>query len=384
MARASKVLFLVAAVACFWATDASAQCPTSSPFGHYAFGGFITNCADAGPVSGFAYAMGTTVNSGAANIICEAEGEIALGGTGCAGAGALGDGIITIEGDWANTPQGSGCPNPNNQPGVGRNVVVIRDSRGAGLLLSAGYEETTLGYPFDFAHRDDGSLSCSMLVGDTRVGNSSSVEVSNVRKTTDGTMTTVMADVTAVAPRLFSDCDPDSLGIAFGGPTCFEGAPPTVGAGRVMWRAGDCTGAGLDLRLAGWQAWTGSAIVPTNSCLFIGGTAMIGGSETPGVTSAVAILGDLAPAPRALDVRARRAGGDVIVDFHTTTEVGLLGLEIVTKSGRKILDVAPRGAGGSGATYSVKTARGDYRNEREVIVVAITAEGRFSSDPARF
>lgn len=383
MVRTLKVLAFVFAVACFWSSPASAQqCPFSLPYGHAGIG-FLDACNDEGRLSGFAYGIGTTANSGSTNIMCGFDGQPTQGSPeGCIGGGGPGDGIATIAGNWGNVGV-TGCPNPSGVPGAGRNVYVVRDSSGGGIIISVGYSVDFGAYVAEAAHKaDTGLLSCK---GGDNQASSRAVMVRSINKTGDATTTDVVIDASAIPPVVFSDCDPDSQGPFLN--TCTEGTLPPVGAGRLLSRVGDCSGADLaDLRLAAWTPFTGSASFPSSLCLFLGATAMIGGTETPAVVGAVSVQGNasLAPSPRALAVRARQSGGDVIVDFNTSTEVGLLGLEIVTGKGRLIASVPLRGIGGEGAVYSEPTKRGAYRSEHELYVVAITASGRVNSDPARF
>lgn len=381
MVRTLNVVTLVLAVACILATPASAQqCPFSQPFGHAGLLGVgITGCNDSGPVSGFAYAVGTTATSGNANIVCEQDGEDALGATGCIGAGGPGDGTVLIDGNWGNVGV-TGCPNGAGAEGVGRNVIVVRDNSGANLVLSVGYSVDFGGYLAEFAHRDTGELSCRNATGGSA---SRSVDVRGVNKGGDTTTTTVTVDAVPVAPTILSDCDPDSTAVAFGIPTCTEGSL-SVAPGRLLSRVGACDGRDLsDLRTSAWTPFTGSASFPSGSCLFLGATSMIQGTESTGVVGAVAISGNLAARPELKNVRARQAGGDVVVSFETTSEIGLLSLGIYTKSGRLISDVSPKGQG-AGAVYSVPTKRGAYKSERELYVVAVTSEGRITSDVARY
>lgn len=376
MVRTLKVVALVLVVAGVCATPASAQCAFTQPFGHIGLFGGITGCVDEVPVAGFAYAIGTTVNSTNSNIICEHDTEETIGGVvGCLGAGTRGDGTILINGNWGGNVPVTGCPNPLGREGVGRNVFVVRDNAGANLVLSVPYDVAAAGYIAEYAHRADTTLSCRNATGGSA---SKSVDVQSVSRSGDGTTTTVVVVASPVAPTVFSDCDADSI---IGG--CAEGSL-AVGPGRLLSRVGACDGGDLsDLRSSAWAPFGGSASFPASSCLFLGATAMIGGAESPGVVGAVAILGKLAAQPALKNVRAQQVAGDVVVSFETTSEIGLLSLEVFTKSGRKIADVSPKGQG-AGAVYSVPTKRGTYRNERELYVVAVTSEGRITSDVARY
>jgi len=399
MVRILKAVALVMAVVVLSATPAMAQqCTNPSQVFQHGLGGVWVNCDDRGPVAGFAYAPGTSplATSGTSNIVCESDGEQAQGG-GCAGSGANGDGIIYIQGNWSN-PGVTGCPNPTGTRGNGRNVVVVRDNSGGGIIVSVGYEEGFAGYIMEAADKADGTPT-SCKTANLHSG-AECVQIINANRTGDSINTNATVLVKAVRPTILSDCDADSQGPSFG--TCTEGTGTNLfNAGQVYSRVGPCDASDLRLDTTGgaWQLHTtsptGDATVtrtfPSASCLFIGSTLRRASdnAETAGMTCAAPVAGNLAASPRALSVRAKQDKSDVVIEFHTDTEIGLNGFEIETKSGRKVGGfTSPQGIGGAGANYTGTTAirvkRGDFRSEKEFYVISVTADARVKSDLASF
>jgi hypothetical protein len=398
MLRKLGVFALAGATVLIWQSPAGAQvCSQSQALANFL--GYFENCFDgmpggpAVPLSGFAYAPGTTATTGTSNIVCEFEGEVAQGAGGCFGAGIVGDTFVTIDANWANAGV-TGCPNPTFQPGIGRNVIAIRDYNGGAIITSVGYDINLPGYIVDLAFpAETGVGSCL----DTTTGRpfSQGVVIRGVSKSGDSSTTNVTVDALAMAPRVLTDCDSTSVGIVAETGTCTEGLDGVrFDRGNLYYVAGDCSGANaLDLRRASWTAATtasdGSATITTSFasdlCLYVGSSLVSGTTEGPGITSFATIAGNLAASPRALDVRAKHSGKDVIIEFRTASEVGLIGFEIRTKSGRVVGDlISPTGVGGGGSSYSVARQRGLFKAERELYVVSRTTSGELKSDPATF
>src|SRR6266702_2429959 len=141
---------LGASAALFWAADVRAQCDVSLPFGHV-FGGHLEDCRDSSPVAGFAYALDGSANSATSNIICEHNGEDTQGSRSCSDGGSLGDGVVSIDGNWGGIGI-IGCPNPAGISGVGRNVFVVIDNSLQVVILSVGYSPILGVYAAEFAH----------------------------------------------------------------------------------------------------------------------------------------------------------------------------------------------------------------------------------------
>jgi hypothetical protein len=391
MVRILKVVALVIAVVAISGTPAMAQsCGVLSQIVAHALGGVWDNCGN-GRVQGFAFAPGTPATSGTTDIVCEADGEEAQGGP-CAGVGTLEDGVIAINGNWSG-PGVTGCPNPNGAAGVGRNIVVVRDNNGGGRVVSVGYQVDFAGYVMEAADKADGTPSSCTTV----TSNSTCVQIINTNRSGDSTTTIATVEARAIVPAMQTDCEADSQGPAFG--TCTE-TGPLFNAGQVYSRVGRCDRGDLNLATTagGWTLHTtsptGDATVArsfaSDMCLFIGSSIRRAsdGAESTGQTCAAAVAGNLAASPRALAVRAKQDKGDVVIEFHTDTEIGLNGFEIETKSGRKVGGFDAIGVGGAGATYSGDTAirvkRGDFRGEKEFYVVSVTDNARLKSDLASF
>ena len=138
-----------------------------------------------------------------------------------------------------------------------------------------------------------------------------------------------------------------------------------------------------------WNPSTGQATFPSNMCLYLGATIISDGVESPDVVGSSFITGNapppLAPSARALDVRAKQSGGNIVVTWRTDSELGLQAFSIETKSGRQIGGtIAGTGKGGGGSSYSVTLKRGDFKNEKSFYVVSMTTEGKLKSDLASF
>jgi hypothetical protein len=289
-------------------THATAQSCTilSQPFAH-ALGGVFNDCDDRIPVAGFAYALGRSATSGTTNIVCEADGEETQGGT-CSfppGGGARGDGIIFINGNWSG-PGVTGCPNPTGVRGVGRNVIIVRDNSGGGLVVTVGYEEGFGGYIVEFAQEYDPQGNVAPLdcrSADRSAPASECAKILTLNKSGDQVTTTATIEAQALLPRVFSDCDPDSIGMTIpDSPSCTEGAGTVFfGRGTVHSRVGMCDGSDQDLRRSSWTAETTDAngvasftrSFPSDRCLFVGTGlfAITDGAEGAGIACAVAIDG---------------------------------------------------------------------------------------------
>jgi hypothetical protein len=378
MNRALKVAALMLAVACIWATPAKAQgCMVSAPFFNEFGERDALDCVDFEQVVLFGYAIGSTATTLPANWVCEEDGEntIALG---CFDSVDRGDGRIQIDGNWGGNVPVTGCPLPF------RTVYVVLDNVGGGFITSVEINNDFGGYNIRDAWR---AATQSLACTDGGFPASRSVDVRGVSKTCDTTACSATIDAVAIAPKVFSDCDSDSVRAEERGP-CTEGSL-SVAAGGLYYKSGPCNDPNRaipDLRVSqgGWTSFTGTATYPADSCLYLGATAVIAGVTSPGVTGVVQIAGNLATRPEIVDLRAQHQGRKVTVDFKTTSEVGLLSLAIFASDGRKVADVGLQGVGGAGATYSVATERSAYRGSKSLYVVGQTTEGQIRSGETRF
>src|SRR5439155_19995481 len=159
MKRAVMVVLAVVVACILWSPAARAQCPSTEPFGHY-LQSYIDLCTDAAPVDAIAGAFGSGATIafdrgtpiGIPNLICESSTEIAQAGGCQLAAGSVGDGKVTVDGNWG-TVGALGCPNPAGLPGVGRNVYAIRCNDESGLIITVGYDVNLGLYGVDYANK---------------------------------------------------------------------------------------------------------------------------------------------------------------------------------------------------------------------------------------
>ncbi len=397
-------------------------------------------CKDATEVAALAWQINNAANnSGTENIACEAAGR-----DNCLQGGTAGDGVVVIDFDWVN-PGIAGCPQiagVNN-----RVVVVVQADDGRGVMASIGGTsvDLTAGYIVDLAHPGGlgGDPTAPQLV---RCGNVCSNDLTTpcasnadcpapatckgagrptINLATNNTDGTTTLNLTFPQPQVFSDCDPNSVGQAFG--FCGDGFSPAAGQGNIYTSIqhcnstcsnapttmctsnADCPAGGSCLvpsrpgvNRANWTLnavrpdATGNAVItvprPTSSgdCLYVGSTTMINGNESAGITGFAAVGGPGVASPVALDVRAEQAGGNVRIRWHTSIEVGLVGFNVLTDGGkqglRKVNDalIVADGNGG-GKPYEVSIARGKFQSSRTVIIESVLADQTtLRSAPAKF
>jgi hypothetical protein len=384
------------------APSAFAACPTTTPVKDTAsVDGLGAVCPDGTQVAGFIYAATapTTVNTGAADVICES-----VGADGCLTGGGTGDGV-NIEGDWATTVTGGylGCFTSLANP---RLIAVVQAPDGSGFLASMSGLDVGFGYDFIVAHKiDSATFEVFPFVCGTGAGQPHIVSASAA----GGSVTvSLLFD----KPVVSSDCDADSYGKAlagFGFPdSCAIPYDFTPAVAGIYTRVQLC-GTTPTIDTAQWTKSTatpaadGSASLtvpqPTNladcattnscNCLFVGDTLTIGGQESGAITGYVQVAGDLAASPQALAVRATQAGGKVIVSFNTSTEIGLGKINILTidKQGtRQVASTSPKGIGGAGASYELSVGRGDIKGGKSIVVELVSATGQslFKSAPVGF
>ncbi len=365
----------------------------------HAFGGSFDKCPDLNPVRAFAYVLGnaSAVNSGSVDIACEDNQGTNDQGPCQFEAGSRGDGNVTISFNWGGTGTFPGCPNPAEDPGVGRNVVQLVANDGSSVLVTVGYSRD-LGFQY--------ALDCAAQPAPT--GAAAPLSCSH----RDAGMTITTLDSTNLCvhippPKIYSDCDagtmcgpePNPLGIPT---TCVATQIPTTSPGRLYRRDAPC-GTSQEPQLSlGWTlvgAPDGNGdiciLVPRPAdpaqCVYLGASGTVGGTETLATTGVLEVAGQNAPSARALDVRAAASTGDIVVTWHTAAELDLGGFNILAETkakGRiKVNDalIVPKGVSGGGAPYEVSIPRGKFQGGRTLYVESVTTSGsKILSDPAKF
>jgi len=414
-------------------SPAFATCPGAliEPIQH-SLGGYFSDCPE--PVRAYAYAIGTgatnapctglgiplaccsgpgigtctdtctaaTCNTAGIAIACtDGTGLNSQSGACQPEAGIPTDGNVTISFDWGGSGSFPGCPNPSQVPNVGRNYLQVVAANGASLFVTVPWSFDLGSFAVDMAEPDTfpaGPISCSF-----------SGSGLSFRSYTGGTLCGNMP-----VPVPHSECDPGTWG-ATGGPfltpICAASNQLPVGRGKLYRKDAACgtapdpvlstgawTNVPIDLLLpenANFNT-TGDFCVPvpapaTGLCAYIGATGTINGLETLAMTGNLQIGDQTAPSARALDVRAKAAGGNVVISFRTAGELSLVGFNVLTdaqgaKNRIKVNAsiIAPKGIQGGGATYEVSFARGNFKGGKNVYIESVLTTGTLLSDPARF
>jgi hypothetical protein len=386
MKKVIRILALCAAAVAVVAvpSPAFATCGTPQPLQHI-IGMFFQGCPDATPVAGYAYVEGAaaTINTsrtGAPNIdiVCE-EGAPALTEQGSLcqpEAGGIGDGNVTVSFDWGGPLQtnAAACPNAAGVPGVGRNTVQVVANDGSQILMSVGYSVDFAGYILEMAHPGDGfsPVSCSQNNGMTLVSQvAAGTQAANVC-------------VAQGAPPIYTDCDAGSGGVSFGN-TCTGGTatPPSVAPGNLYTTTGPCDVAPNQNRTA-WAALTttpgagGSkcAVIqnPATGCAFVGGSSIVGGTETAAMTGWLRVAGANAASDKVAIKKAELLQGKLVVAFGTENESTIVGFNVY--AGTSKLNSGLISAKGIGSNdYSFEVGRGAMKNERSITVEAVMSDG---------
>jgi hypothetical protein len=202
-------------------------------------------------------------------------------------AGTIGDGRVTLQFDWGGLGNPAGCPNPLGAvTGSARIMTQTVTQDGTSILVSLGFNQDYGFYPVDFAHPWNGSAPLPLFCDDAdrrllRIDATSS----------SGGSTNV--DLTLLAPRISTDCDPGTAGELVG--NCTGVSPvPVVTAGRLYSVRGSCAALPVnDLRTTAWTFVTdgdaqGHASVSfptpaTGECVYLGATYRLDGREAPGI-----------------------------------------------------------------------------------------------------
>lgn len=361
MKKALVVLAILGAIA-LPASEVYAFCQFSVDTSH-GYGGFLACNNLQGPVSAFAYQVSapTTVHSGT-EVIANND---------------LGDGMVRVAFDWGNGGI-VGCPvtTANN-----RIMIVVQDAQGQGALLSVSGADSSLGYAVEAAHPvDPAAIAFPIPCGSE-----------NGRPHLNG-FTTNTVDVTVTKPKIYSDCDPGSVGIdLFGGATCTDGFGAAAAAatiGGIYTSTQPCGLRPSTVRNAQWTRSTvnpdaaGRAIVPytkpndTLNCAFIGTTTTVGGVEGGSINGFIQV-GGLAAPPTAEGVRAAADAGKVRLSWSTSNEVGLASFRViaVSKSKGQSEIGSAIAAQGRPSSYTAEVRMGDLKGARSIIIRSVLTDG---------
>ncbi len=387
MRKALLVVMACTAVALLAMPQAYAACTSPTPMYH-AFGWF--NCNDSTttatnvrvpPPSAYSYQLSApgTTNTGLVDILCEADNQSG-GPESCnnpASAGT-GDGVVTIVTDW-QTPGVIGCPVTTS--GTNRVVLVVQAADGTGLIASMNGSDPGFGYTPDMAGSGaDASLSCGTANGRPKIASRVVVGSSETLGLTFDT------------PRVYSDCDPDSLGFAVFGGVCPDAGAGAASVSGVYTSTQPSTLDGTtqvcfapDPTLTRWTRVAtpvaGAATITvtkpaSGSCLYIGSTMNIGGFESGAITGFIVYGNPLPASPTAENVGVGRAAGKINVSWETLSEVGLAGFRLVAVGHKGEFEVGSFvAAKGSASKYSATLSISDFKGNKGVKVVSVLTDG---------
>jgi len=384
-------------------------CGQPTLLGH-GFGAYFV-CDDSRIVGAYAYQLSSPllVSTGFQKIYCTAPD-----GVNC--FGNSGPGQVTIESDWSN-PAIAACP--VDASGGHRIIIAVQCSDGKGLLVSLSGADSSINYLVEAAHPSDpsGSVFQPLVAG-----------AQNGRPIINGSASVTGGSATMSLhfnkPIIYTDCDNGSLGMVLGS-TCVDGVftpnrDPLTDTTAVLlghvFTSGQPCGAFPDAETSKWvdtgvvipagggdvsvtaalpvQPATCASTVPPASrtgclCLYVGGSTTVAGSP-PGISGFVQAGGPEAASPVALAVMAEQAAGNVRVRWHTDSELGLAGFNILTDGGkqglRKVNDglIAATGKG-AGASYDQFVPRGKFQESRTVIIESVMKDGTtLRSTPVKF
>jgi hypothetical protein len=363
MKKALVVLAIVAATVPL-AGKAYAICGGSVPMIHGLDSYFACDNSK-GPVSAFSYLLSapTTTNTGtefiAVNLSTDPVNK------------------VQIQTDWGNGGI-LGCP--QDATGNHRVMIVVQATDGTGLLASISGVDASVGYLVETAHTYDGAggalpLNCTNQNGRPQVT----------------LLTSSAISVKVTPPHIYSDCDPNSVGIAALGDTCpdgFNGASATVGG---IYTSTQPCATRPDVHLGAGTLWTKSAVVPDASgnatipytkpaadtdCFYVGQTTTVGGTEGGSITGFNRIQGGTVAQPKPENVKVSAASGKVSVSWSTATEVGLAGFRFLTSTKAKgQFEIGSFLAANGTSSYSASFGMGDFKGGRSLIVRAVLTDG---------
>lgn len=396
MKRILSMTLLCGVAAAGLSAPTFANCP-SDPVALQTFSAAL-QCADSfrsstgGPstpvqVSAFAWSITnpTTVNSGTTDIACETPGTNTCIAT--PQSGTPDDGLVSIEQDWSTTTM-VGCPKTLADPRVGVSVV---GADGRGVIISTTLNPFDGTHNLDLAGQDDGAGSPLPFVCEDLGGK---VAVNSIVNTG----TDYQLGLKFPTPRVFSDCDPGSLGAIFG--ACTDNFVPSVDFGNVFWSHQPCDQR-VGLELARWTslavrpATDGTSnvlvpVAPAGLCSYVGMATRLGRTQpapdSSGITNFVRLAGQGAASDRALEVRAAKAQGKVTVRFRTDSELEAVSFDLVA-DGRVLTGstTASRGGNGIGASYEIVVGMGDLKGAKSLAVrTNLRGGGTITSDPVSF
>ncbi|HXI20522.1 MAG TPA: hypothetical protein VNH46_05530 [Gemmatimonadales bacterium] len=397
--RKLMLVLVVAGGFLFAVSTAQAVCPVTTPL--LDTSGVGMACPDTARVNTYVFALTSAgVNSGTAKVECEADGfpdpflaptdppHDCPSGVG----GVAGDGVVGIASDWAN-PGFNGCITDLAAPQ--RVVLVAQAADGTGFIASSAMVDPSgSGFDRNFLLAHSLTPDFSAILPFTCSSNGGRPTILNLTNNA----TSVTLQLHFDAPAVYSDCDALAYGSFFG--SCSDGFVANPAVGHIYTSNQACDA--VPRTDFGSQLWTPNVVTPDASgdatltldkpasgCLYVGGSTMVGGSETPAVTGFVQVSSDLAASPHALDVRAEQAGGKVVVRFRTDTELGLAKINILTtdKQGtRTVAGASPRGVGGGGASYEVSIDRSQIKGGKtiEVELVGVGGTRLFKSAPVGY
>ncbi|HEV8199322.1 MAG TPA: putative metal-binding motif-containing protein [Candidatus Polarisedimenticolia bacterium] len=282
----SKVLMSVAAIAV--GVVSAGTCP-GPQFTAHMLGSWFEHCPDGNATFSYIYLLSNPagVNTAGLSSVCRDRSALTSQGIPCQPeAGVYGDGQVTIEFDWSGVGAFPGCPNPAGFPnGSARLHTHTVAEDGTSVLTSLSYSTDFSSYLVEGAHPYEPTfppLACDdpdrRLL---RVDSSSSSGGSD------------SLNLTVLAPRISTDCDPESVGELLG--LC-NGASPiaAITPGRVYMQRGACLSLPTrDLRTPAWTFLAdsdaqGHATVsfPTPApaeCVYLGATYRFNGQESPAI-----------------------------------------------------------------------------------------------------
>jgi len=345
----------------------------------FGFGGFIADCPDALPVTGYVYGLASpaTINSGTQDFVCNQTGVLNGISLPCQGeAGIAGDGIVTLYYEFGTGNPGSvGCPSPDFATlGSGPVMVQVVCNNGAGALIQSGLYSDIQQYLLELSAPGDGSPIMA--------GFQNGPVVTSVGAGPSPSAATVCVNVPN--PAFYSDCDPASAG---GGLTCPGGAAsrPAVTRGKLYVREAACGSSPNSAR----SLWTPLATNPdatgaacnsiTNPttpgfCAFVGASGFAGATETGGILGWLQVPGPGAANDKVKIDNAAFAQGKLVVAFSTTNETSIVGFNVYSGATKLNGDlITAKGTGSNG--YSFEVGRGALKGGKTIFVEAVKSAG---------
>jgi hypothetical protein len=386
MNRMIKLLTLgvAAVVVLSMSTQVYALCPVSQPAQNFSVN--ITNCPDALPVTGWVGVVGqtATINSAGLDVVCEdAAGQNQF--VQCPGeVGSAGDGIVRFWFDWGNLPAANGCPNPNGLPTTSRNIFSIVCNNGAGAMTTVAYDIGTASYVEDYAHPFD---AVTNPTGDLALSTTQNgLKLAQFNRT--GGNDTSCLDQTTAPLHLYSDCDAGSLATAFGVP-CLDTIPSVTPGANLYFATGPRAVKPIDLRVSGgltpWTLLTSTAgpggskcvttpTPPTGNCNWIGGTSVVGGSDTGAISGWIEVCDAVAATDKVKINSASFNQGKLDVTIATENEALIVGFNVYAGSTK--LNTGLIAAKGTGSNvYPFEVGRGAVKSNKTVTVEAVKSDG---------